>query len=211
MLFQLDILPNNSKLGIWKIEKTIEELHTQLSDQSLLDYRFLSITNNARKLEWLSVRLLIKTLCGEEKTLVYNAAGKPTLADNSFNISISHTKGYVAVLIHPTQIVGLDIENRSERILKLKNKFMHSTELVAIDQTQEALHILLYWSAKETLFKIMPEEAIDFIEHLHISPFVLIEKGSFEANETRSQNKQHFTIQYQVFEDFVLTWTTKLM
>jgi len=88
---------------------------------------------------------------------------------------------------------------------------MHPLELASIDQTQEALHILLYWSAKETLFKLMPEEAIDFKEHLHISPFVPTEKESFEANETRSQNKQHFTIQYKVFEDFVLTWTTKLM
>lgn len=202
-------LPQTTKLGIWKMEESTEELVAKLSNKTLADRRFQSITNNIRKQEFLCVRILLKTLCGVEKFITYTKDGKPIIADKSFHISISHTKGYVAILLHPTLTVGVDIEVRSERILKIKEKFMAVSELNGIDKTQASLHTLLHWSAKETLFKIMPETEIHFIEHLHVKPFAVKGKGSFEAFETRTPNKQEFKIHYQVFEDFVLTWTTK--
>jgi 4'-phosphopantetheinyl transferase len=202
-------LPQKTKLGIWKIEESPEELAAKLSNKTLADRHFQSISNNVRKQEFLCVRILIKSLCGEEKTITYNKEGKPSITDNSFHISISHTKGFVAILLHPTQTVGIDVELRGERILKLKEKFMHSTELKTIDKDQASLHILLHWSAKETLFKILPESEISFIEHLHVKPFSIKGKGSFEAFETRTTEKQEFKMHYQVFEDFILTWCTK--
>lgn len=202
-------LPQKTKLGIWKIEESTEELAAKLSNKTLADRRFQSISNNTRKQEFLCVRILVNILCGEEKKIIYDKNGKPSIADKSLHISISHTKDFVAVILHPTQTVGIDIEKRSDRILKLKSKFMSSLELENIDNAQESLHILLHWSAKETLYKILPEEGIHFSEHLHVKPFAIKGKGSFETIETRTPNKQEFKMQYQVFEDFVLTWTTE--
>ena len=64
-----------------------------------------------RRLEWLAVRVLLYTLSGEEKEIAYHPSGKPYLADDSASISISHTKGYVAVALGlPGREVGVDIE-----------------------------------------------------------------------------------------------------
>ena len=209
MLFKKNILSNNTLFAIWKIEESVDELSKQLNKEFLLDSRYKSLKNETRKQEYLCTRLLIKNLLGEEKTIIYNEAGKPSLADNSYQLSISHTSAYVAVILHPTQAVGIDIEKRSERVLKLKEKFMSPTELEAIDKKQETLHTLLHWSAKETLFKILPETEIDFIEHLHIHPFIPNTEGSFIAHETRTNEQEKFEINYQVFEDFILTCSTK--
>ncbi|MBN1463252.1 MAG: 4'-phosphopantetheinyl transferase superfamily protein [Paludibacteraceae bacterium] len=209
MLFQLTILPNGAKLGIWKMEEKEEQLKSLLCEESITDNRFQSIKNEVRKLEWLCTRVLLKELCGEEKKICYNEWGKPNLEDNSFKISISHTKNYVAVMIHPSLELGIDIEKKSDRVLKLKEKFMSDNELKNINPHHQVLHVLLHWSAKESLFKILPETEFDFIQHLHIQAFNLAEKGSFDAYETRSRKKQNFTMHYEILDDFVLTWTTK--
>ncbi len=40
-----------------------------------------------------------------------------------------------------------------------------------MNQGDEVYVLLLHWSAKETLFKVMGVEGVDFIRHLHIFPF----------------------------------------
>lgn len=191
------------------MDESLSELQSQLSNISLSDSRYQKFTNEVRKQEYLCVRLLLKELLGEEKSITYNPEGKPSLSDNSYQISISHTTNYVAVIIHPTQAVGIDIEKRSNRVLKLKEKFMSSAELKAIDTTQAVEHTLLHWSAKETLFKILPEKEIDFIEHLHIAPFTPNTEGTFLAHETRTPKQEKFKLKYLIVEDFVLTWCSK--
>lgn len=209
MLFQHNILNNEAHLGIWKIEELTEELMENISVRTLSDKRFQSFSNKARICEWLAVRNLLKKMCDSEKQIIYTESGKPLLADASYNISISHTKNYVAILLHKTKNVGIDIEQQGERVLKLKERFMSDTELSNLKPKEMASQALLHWSAKETLFKILPETEFDFREHLHIEPFELKNKGEFEAYETRTPQKQKFNIQYQVFTDFVLTFTVK--
>lgn len=73
-----------------------------------------------RRLEWLAVRVLLYTLSGEEKEIAYHPSGKPYLADDSASLSISHTKGYVAVVLGlPGREVGVDIEQYGERVRKV--------------------------------------------------------------------------------------------
>ena len=60
-----------------------------------------------RRLEWLAVRVLLYTLSGEEKEIAYHPSGKPYLADDSASLSISHTKGYVAVVLGYGMIFSL--------------------------------------------------------------------------------------------------------
>lgn len=209
MLFHYEILADGALLGIWKMEESVEEISSHLSTKCLENERYQSITNPTRKLEFLSVRLLLKTLCKEEKTIIYNEAGKPSLEDNSFKISISHTKNFVAILLHPTKELGIDIEYISDRVLNLKERFLSKEELTCLDKTQTALHSLLFWSAKETVFKIIPECDIDFIEHIHIQAFNLEKNGSFIANETRSIASRTFDVNYSVYPEFVLTYTSQ--
>ena len=84
-----------------------------------------------RRLEWLAVRVLLYTLSGEEKEIAYHPSGKPYLADDSASISISHTKGYVAVVLGlPGREVGVDIEQYGERnkITQFNENFLNLPE-----------------------------------------------------------------------------------
>ena len=192
--------------GIWKMDESIEELLSLFSNPEQQLGQMQHLTAQCRRLEWLSVRALLKNICGEEKLVEYFPSGMPYLSDNSFHISISHTRGYVAVILSSQKKVGIDIEQYGERILKLRTKFLSEQEIQTISSEKEIYHLLLHWSAKETMFKLLGEQDVEFKEHLLISPFHPEEKGTFTARELRTAEQQNFLIHYQTHPDFVITW-----
>jgi 4'-phosphopantetheinyl transferase EntD len=161
-----------------------------------------------RKKEWLTIRVLLKELLGTEEEIFYSSSGKPYLSDNLYHISISHTKGYAALILNKENEVAIDIERISPKVENIWKRFVSEEEEKALSQSESRIHLLLYWSAKETLFKRIDIDDVDFKTHLHIRPFepVLGEWSDFEAYETRTKNQNCFNIKYFVHEDYVLTY-----
>ncbi len=204
MLFDSYII-ETAKLGIWKISENVDELCAMLS--AVNEKKFLAITSENRQKEWLTVRILLKTLCGEEKTIIYTESGKPLLKDNSYNISISHTKGFVAVLLDPIRQVGIDIEYLSDRAFKLKERFMSKKELSSLLPDNPVDKSLIYWSAKETLIKLLDKKDVILSEDLLVEPFILDNKGILIGKA--SSTEESFSINYKFTNSFVLTWCIK--
>ena len=81
-------------------------------------------------LEWLSIRVILQILTNDNKTVKHTSQGQPYLSDNSYQISISHSRDYAVVLLHKHKKVGVDIENYSNRILKIEKRFISSDEFI---------------------------------------------------------------------------------
>ena len=195
--------------GIREIRETSDELLNLSDKKDLYLPRIHQMTTENRKREWLSVRALLKELTGEEKEIAYSETGKPYLVDNSYQISISHTRNYVAVALSKHYSVGIDIESISPRIQKISSRFMSDEEEAGISSENEIIHLLLHWSAKESIFKTLNEQNVDFRESLHIQPFIPETTGlsSFDAFETKTEKQHRFVIHYSVMEDYVFTVT----
>ena len=196
----------NLVVGVWKVDETLGQLRSMFHQFSIYEEGFMRFKVEKRKQEWLAVRVLLKELLGEEKRIVYLPSGKPCLEDGSACISFSHTSGYVAVAIHPSAEVGVDIEQYGIRVQRLASRFVRDDEQVSVASGDEIYALLLHWSAKETMFKLMEEEAVDFLEHMRIFPFTLQESGQMEAQEFRSPKEQKFLIHYDTHPDYVLTF-----
>ena len=196
----------NLVVGVWKVDETIGQLRSMFHQFSIYEEGLARFSSERRKQEWLAVRVLLKELCGEEKPIAYLPSGKPCLEDGSACISFSHTSGYVAVAIHPSAEVGVDIEQYGIRVQRLASRFVRDDEQVSVASGDEIYALLLHWSAKETMFKLMEEEAVDFLEHMRIFPFTLQESGQMEAQEFRSPKEQKFLIHYDTHPDYVLTF-----
>lgn len=192
--------------GLWKINETTEELLAMLPHRERYEADIRRFSADARRLEWLAVRALLYVMLGKEKEIGYRPSGKPYLPDGSFSISISHTKGYVAVLLGaPGEVVGIDIECYGERVRRVAHKFMRKDEKTSLFRGTELWSLLLHWSAKETMFKCMDATGVDFREHLHVLPFEVGEQGVLSAAEYRTAARKRFRIYYCLFPDFVLT------
>ena len=93
------------------MDETEEELLSMLPRREVYARCVSQYAAPHRRLEWLAVRVLLFTLLGEERDIAYRPSGKPYLADGSYALSISHTKGYAAVVLgEPDSEVGIDIE-----------------------------------------------------------------------------------------------------
>ena len=167
------------------------------------------ILSDSRKCERLAVRLLIRDLTGLEMKVCYKANGAPFLADSPLNISISHTKGFAAVFLSKLPHPGIDIEYQSERAWKLRTKFLNAKEQAFVDQnpySQQVLIATICWCAKETVYKSLQETEVDFIKHLHISPFTVSDTGSLLLKETKTSAQETYQIHYRITDDYILTW-----
>jgi len=112
-----------SKLALWKISEDEEYFSDSLS-LSTQEIEQLSLINNKnRRLEWLCTRYLLKQLLNKDIRIHYDAHHKPYLDNNSFNISISHSKSLVGIYLNKEKYLGLDIEEISNKIDKISVKF----------------------------------------------------------------------------------------
>lgn len=200
------IQQGSATLGIWNVEETAQELRKLLSSPLSYDAELSRYKLPKRKIEYLAARVLLKSLLGEEIFVHYTATGKPYIQERGF-LSISHSGAYVAVIIHPSAAVGIDIESYSDKVDTLFPKFMSTEECKPIADyplIEKRWHYLLHWSSKETLYKLLSTQGIDFRKDFFIPPFERKESGSFSFVYTRTE--EHYEVQYLCHKDFVCTW-----
>lgn len=194
--------------AVWKIEESFETLLALLPDarRRACEEEMQRFTSPRRKMEWLSVRVLLHAMLGEDKQIAYSLEGKPYLTDHSFYISISHTKGYVAVILSSAAPVGIDIEQYGPRVRRVFDRFIRPDEQTEPYLEDTTWSMLLHWSAKETVYKCMENPDAD-LRKLRLSHFIPQEGGIFQVQEYATAQQQIFTVGYRISTDFVLTWT----
>lgn len=199
-------------VGVWKIEESEDELLALLDAPDTYRPLLARWQSPARRQEWLACRVLLKTLAGRELRVAYRDSGAPYLPGEPWQVSFSHTRGYAAVLLQTAPAAGIDIEYRSQRVYKIRRRFLSPEEEFPSPgqpSRAETDHLLISWCAKETLFKMLDEKEVDFIRHLHLLPFPLGREGYLDAYETRTPRRAFFRLAYRVFPDFILTWSSE--
>lgn len=196
----------NGGWAVWQVTETAEELWHLLPTEGLYAKELKLFTGAPKRLlERLAVRVLLYTCLGKEYEIVYTPNGKPYLASGRWHISISHTSGFVAVCWHSERITGIDIERSGGKALRLITRFISpADERLDTDYPQESA--LLYWSAKETLYKMLSrQEATDFVEHLHVEPFKVQKEGVLLGYDHRNP-RPLYDLEYLLEADFALVW-----
>jgi phosphopantetheinyl transferase len=174
------VLEKDIDIFIAKIRIDEEKMLEEVSLSSQEKMKYAEMTSKKRRQEWLTYRVLLSNVLGKEFILEYQSNGKPYLLQPKKNISISHSKEYVAIAIAEKKI-GIDIEKIDTRILKLKEKILNSREVnrfVAADE--RVLHII--WGIKESVYKQQDEE-INYLEDIEVK--------KIDENTAEVQVKNH--------------------
>lgn len=151
----------DAEVAIWKIEEE-EAFFRQATGLTSF------IHADKRRIEYYAGRFLLQRLIPNldfEKIKIDNI-GKPYLEDERFHFSISHSFPYIAVIIHETAVVGIDIQVYRPKILRILEKFLHTKELHLLPQSTENMSML--WCAKEAMYKWRGTGGQDFSEELRI-------------------------------------------
>ena len=190
--------------GIWKIEESIDELYSILNKSVYESDTYLQNIKNKEKLrEKLAVRVLLKHLLNSDLKIKYTETGKPILDSSNLQISISHTKSYAAVVISREETIGIDIEKVSDKVEIVKNKFINIHEHIC--EENKITHLLLHWSAKESIYKALNIKGIDFRNDITLQRFNPLADGSILGWTSNLKTNRDFSVEYIVEDEYVIT------
>ena len=202
----------SARLAIWKTTESPEELVANYPMLSLVYdevcQRFKSLR---RRQEFLAVRaLLVEMSDGRLPIVTYDDNGKPLL-DDGRKVSISHTHGYAAVLLSENDEVGVDIEQRTDRVAKVARLFVRDDEYCLQDGQPSSVAegndlpldaLLVIWSAKEAVYNLFSAQKLAFME-MKVEPFSPQRKGMIKVENLKSNVA--VKVEYELTDDYVLT------
>lgn len=197
--------------AVWELTESESALLNRLPTKALYTERYDCLKTESRRREFLAVRALLVEMTGREQAVAYHEDGKPYLKGSGQTLSISHTHGqYVAVLLADEPLSGIDIELRNDRVMRVRRRFVSPNEELFLQPDFLLEQLLLIWSAKESMYKALPGEGIDFLHHLEVLPFEFAKSGLFYGREYYSEEERRFEIAYHAESDYVLTIATRM-
>ncbi|WP_158839396.1 4'-phosphopantetheinyl transferase family protein [Polaribacter sp. L3A8] len=204
-LYKSLTINKNTKVFIWKIEESFNQLNTNvlLTDKS--QTRLDGMKSDLHQRGFLSVRHLLKEAGYSDSDLVYDEFGKPHLKDGKF-ISITHSFTFSGLIISDNLHVGIDIEMQRDKILKIAHKFTSIKEYVTIANHDALISKLtIVWGGKESLYKIYGKKKLRFLENIYIEDFDFSDKkttGKIRYNGEETS----YTIEFLEFEGFTCVY-----
>ncbi|MGV3505171.1 MAG: 4'-phosphopantetheinyl transferase family protein [Adhaeribacter sp.] len=199
-------------MGLWHLQEPAEALDQQLRALAPAALLFPSFTHASRQQQWLGGRLLAYTLLQElspDRPLLVAAPGeKPFFEQAGLHLSISHTRSQVAAILSRRAPVGIDLETIHPKVLRVKDKFLTPAEQDLAGQ--DLNKTLIYWCAKETLYKLHGRKQVLFKEHLQVGPVGSQPRGQLPAGIHTPEFAQDYLVHYEVGTDFILTYCLAL-
>jgi phosphopantetheinyl transferase len=197
------------QLAIWKITEDYNALLSRITltreELDMLE-RF---SHMPRKIEWLSVRVLLNEMTSTPLSIYYNENRKPFIKGNSYYISISHSRDLTSIMLSREKRVGIDLEYMSHRIGSISHRFINENDVVTDDEEQRKYHLYIHWCAKEALYKICDKQNINFRDNLTIEPFQPLEKGVLRGRVQNPSRNEIFNMNYFSLGNYVVVWTCK--
>ncbi len=200
-LYKTLTISSKTKILIWKIEETIEELKQGITLTENSSARLNSMKSDLHQKGFLSIRHLLKEISLTDADLIYDEFGKPHLNDNRF-ISITHSFNFTAIIYSTETQVGIDIEKQRDKILKIAHKFTPIEEYKTIANHDALISKLtIVWGAKESLYKIYGKKKLLFLHHIYVADF------KFEDAKTTGEIRfdgetTSYTVEFLEFEGF---------
>lgn len=204
-LYKTLTVSKTTKVLIWKIEESIDELKTGITLTENSANRLNSMHSEIHQKGFLSIRHLLKEVGLSDADLQYDEFGKPHLNAGRY-ISISHSFTFTAIAFSYETSVGIDVEKQREKILKIAHKFTPIEEYKTIANVDALISKLtIVWGAKESLYKIYGKKKLLFLHHIYIEDF------SFDDEKTTGEiryngEEDSYTIGFLEFEGFTCVY-----
>jgi 4'-phosphopantetheinyl transferase len=189
----------DTKILIWEITESLEELLSQVVLKEKTQRRLNGMKSQLHQRAFLSVRMLIQEMGFTDMDLHYDEFGKPYFDCDSY-ISITHSYHFSAIIISK-ETVGIDMELQREKIIRIADKFTdYETRYLQAEQNDEYVKKLtVIWGAKEAIFKIRNEKGISFKDHIRVEDFYLTQNQT-QASLHFNELVKDFNVNYQEVE-----------
>ena len=206
-VFYQQTIDRHTKLGIWKIEETEQFFLETVPLQS-------EITHPHKRMQHLAGRYLLRYLFPDFPYDLIRIADtrKPFLVNDIYHFSISHCGDFAAAIVSSEKRVGVDVEIFSEKIERVKDKFVNKVEENTIAHFAPDNHLnkflTLMWSCKESIFKWYGSGQVDFRKHMQMQAIHFDERREVVLSDFlfSKERPKLLKLRSVLLEKFVLSW-----
>lgn len=200
-------LEKGGEIAVWQVSETEQELLDIVSiPKDELEEVFM-YKSEVRRKEKLAVRALLNTVFEDKVYLGHHDNGSPFIQNNLTHISISHSGKYVAIITHPTEDVGIDIDSLDRDYSAVEKIALSEDEIDDLSNKNRNTQLAIYWCAKEALYKRMGQSGVDFSKQMEIDKFNPKDEGEIEATFIdKDGEEEEFDMEYEIFDDYVMVW-----
>ena len=200
----------DTEFALWKIEEEADDLYKQLQLNATEKAYFESLGNGKRHLHWLGTRVLLRTMLNTSEYIdcQVDAHGKPYLVNLPYQISLSHSFDYAAVMLSKSKAVGIDIELVSQKVERIAHKFMSEREMAMIEPDHKIEQLYICWCAKEAVYKCNGRKVISFLDHIKLELPGWHQAGNIKASIIKGDFEREFNVNYLPFGDYMIGYVT---
>ena len=201
-------LEDKTRIGVWQVTETEEELKALSSVPSDELEEISFIRSESLRRQKLAVRALLDEMFEDKVYLSHHDNGKPYIENSVTNISITHTEKYVAVILNDNEDVGIDIESLARDFSSVEKKALSEDEIDDLEDDEKRNgQLAIYWCAKEAIYKMLGQYDVNFAEQIEVEKFRPKKDGELEATfEDEDGYEEEFDLEYIIFDNHVLVW-----
>ena len=201
-------LEDKTRIGVWQVTETEEELKALGSVPSDEMEEISFIRSESLRRQKLAVRALLDAMFEDKVYLSHHDNGKPYIENSVTNISITHTEKYVAVILNDNEDVGIDIESLARDFSSVEKKALSEDEIDDLEDDEKRNgQLAIYWCAKEAIYKMLGQYDVNFAEQIEVEKFRPKKDGELEATfEDEDGFEEEFELEYIIFDNHVLVW-----
>jgi phosphopantetheinyl transferase len=231
-LFKITDLNNFTRVYMWKITETFDELFRSVALKDISLARLENMKSESHQKGFLSVRRLLVEAGYTDFDLYYDEDGKPHLREagsekretgsgkqgvgsdfhlpsSIFHLPSSSPKHIsishshdFSVITISDTLIGIDLEILKEKTLKLAPRYMDVSHLENLSEEDQLIKATVVWGIKESVFKIKNEIGISFKDHIFESDFNLADKKCTVALRF-NQRVEYFDVLFDFIENYV--------
>jgi 4'-phosphopantetheinyl transferase len=196
----------NYIMAVWSLQESVEDLNRLILLNDEDSGNLEKITSQSRKREFLTVRILLSGLLGFYPEIGHDQQKRPFLSNSGYKVSISHSRSLVTVILSNKK-VGIDTEEKNRNVSAIAKRFLSEDEFYwtsAADDPNEVQ--ILCWSIKESVFKMMGIENVDFRTMIEIDPVKPESQGMASVVFRMGGLCEKIAVHYFLEGNNVVTW-----
>ena len=192
------IINHKTKIKLWKLN--LGELDYNELDE--YDSNIIKLKKNELvKEQFLAVRKILQ-LENPSYKIRYDESGKPSI-NSDLNISISHSNRMAAIVFSGYSRVGIDIELRESKIIKIKDKFLNEYEKLKNEFQSDLDYLTMIWTAKESIYKALGIKGVSFSDDIIIKN---INENKGQGYYINGKEKYKFELIFFSIDDYILCY-----
>jgi hypothetical protein len=201
LYYQQDI-NENTRLAIWEIAEDVSFF------MSAVGLRY-PVLHPQKQAQHLAAGYLLLHLYPDfpYHSMIYPSAGRPYVPGDRYFFSLTHSGNMAGAIVSKSIAVGIDMERISDRVLRVRQKFLSEQEWQWVQSYEgEARRDLLtlLWTIKETVYKWYNRPGTLFNQGILIDPFQLENTGLIPVRVGRG----YVQVTYSRVLDYYLSYIT---